>query len=165
MQTFSILTVLAALPYALSASLVLHLPPTTVLTNPQSLPPQTHATLTTNGTIIRAPFTRASTFLFPSLLPGSYLAEIWTPSYNFVPMRVDVDKVMIQGANGEMVEKIDYNRQGGRLEGGSVEVWQTFRGNEWSNKGQKLGGGEGVVDVQVQVLKERKLFEERPACE
>ena len=49
-----------------------------------------------------------------------------------------------------------------------VDIWQTFRGNEWDNKGEKLGGGtlgQGGVKVNVGVLAERKFYEVRQGCE
>ena len=70
----------------------------------------------------------------------------------FVPMRVDVrDPVTVEAGKKEGKKR--------------VEVWQTFRGNEWSNKGERLGGGEGNVKVNVGVLVERNFYEARGGCE
>ena len=77
----------------------------------------------------------------------SYVAEVWTLEYAFAPLRVDVTR--IGGDGGEK----------------KVEVWQTFRGHEWGNKGEKLGDGNGGVRVKVQVLGERRFYEERKGCE
>lgn len=61
--------------------------------------------------------------------------------------------------------------EGGESVGGRgrkrVDVWQTFRGNEWNNKGEKLGGGTvemGGVNVNVGVLGERGFYEARQGC-
>ena len=48
-----------------------------------------------------------------------------------------------------------------------MDVWFTFRGNEWDNKGEKIGGreqeGERVVDVRV--MGEKGFYEKRGGCE
>ena len=70
----------------------------------------------------------------------------------FVPMRLDVwDPAVKAGKNKEGKKR--------------VEVWQTFRGNEWGNKGERLGGGEGSVKVNVGVLTEKNFYEARSGCE
>ena len=50
-------------------------------------------------------------------------------------------------------------------EKGYVEVWQTFRGNEWENKGERVGGGEGKVAVDVRVAAEKGFYESRGGCQ
>ena len=70
----------------------------------------------------------------------------------FVPMRVDVQDPT-SGGSGE--------KEGKKR----VEVWQTFRGNEWGNKGERLGGGEGNIKVNVGVLTQRSFYEVRTGCE
>ena len=47
---------------------------------------------------------------------------------------------------------------------GVVEVYQTFRGNEWDNKGERLGAGVDV-NVNVRVLTEKNFYESRGGCE
>ena len=127
--------------------LTLVLPPSALLPNPQSLPARTFATLTAANASLSAPLTRGSTFAFRDIPPGrSYVAEVWTHEYAFAPLRVDVASTRDNGAK-------------------RVEVWQAFRGNEWGNKGEKLGEGAGGVRVPVQVLGERRFYEERKGCE
>ena len=47
-------------------------------------------------------------------------------------------------------------------EEGQVEVWQTFRGNEWDNKGERVGAGSGVVEVKV--VGHKGFYEIREGC-
>ena len=46
---------------------------------------------------------------------------------------------------------------------GVVEVWQTFRGNEWDNKGERIAGGRDV-SVEVKVLGKKNFYESRGGC-
>lgn len=50
-------------------------------------------------------------------------------------------------------------------EQGDIAVWQTFRGNEWGNKGELLGREKGMLGVVIRVLGEKKFYEERSGCE
>ena len=65
---------------------------------------------------------------------------------NTVPMRVDVF--------------VDDSKK-------RVGVWQTFRANEWDNKGEVLGeaSAEDGLRVDVQVLGGRNVYEQRGGCE
>lgn len=45
-----------------------------------------------------------------------------------------------------------------------MEVWQTFRGNEWDNKGEKVGEGVGRCGVEVRVVGAKGFYEERGGC-
>ena len=70
-------------------------------------------------------------------------------------MRVDVSLSSSIDEAGKVAEK-------------RVDVWQTFRGNEWDNKGEKLGGGtlvEGGVKVNIGVLGARDFYEARQGCQ
>ena len=58
-------------------------------------------------------------------------------------------------------------------EGGKeyVKSWQSFRGNEWDNKGEKRGDGEANVgggvakaDIQVSVLGSKEYYAKRQGC-
>ncbi|KAL3459865.1 hypothetical protein BJX64DRAFT_198377 [Aspergillus heterothallicus] len=112
-----------------SSTLTITIPPSTQLPNPHSLPVDTHATLTSAAlkAPLKAPLTSSATFVFPGLtastasesktlqeddVSGSYLLDIRSSEYVFAPLRVDVD------ASGFV-----------------VGVWETFRGNEWGNRG------------------------------
>ena len=87
--------------------------PSPLLPNPSTLPPSTSLTLTTAGTAKRTLIRRDNTFSFSDVPEGSYLLDVQCQTYQFAPLRVDV--------NGQ----------------GEVVVHQTFRGNEWRNKGEK----------------------------
>ncbi|GAB7351328.1 hypothetical protein MBLNU459_g1737t2 [Dothideomycetes sp. NU459] len=123
-----------------------------LLANPAALPPTTHATLLGAGGVhLDARLTRANTLVFKAVAPGSYLLDIHTRDLTFPPFRVDVTAA---GAAAE-------------AGGERVEIWQTFRGNEWENKGAKFGeaaaGGELVVTLTPSGRKE--YFQKREGCE
>ncbi|PWW76750.1 hypothetical protein C7212DRAFT_320082 [Tuber magnatum] len=86
--------------------------PSPFLPNPSTLPPSTSLTLTTTGTAKRTLIRRDNTFSFHDVPEGSYLLDVQCQTHQFAPLRVDV--------NGQ----------------GEVVVHQTFRGNEWRNKGE-----------------------------
>ncbi|KAL5332204.1 hypothetical protein BJX70DRAFT_384831 [Aspergillus crustosus] len=149
---------------SLSLRLIITIPPSTLLPNPHSLPADTHATLTSTSLAhpLKAPLTRSATFVFsgPPVvefktpqtddLSGSYLLDIRSSEYVFAPLRVDLD-------------------ERGFVKG----VWETFRGNEWGNRGAEKfvrpagekasnadgRGGEVVLDVRV--LGRKKFYEAR----
>lgn len=137
-----------------AASLVITIPVSTVLPNPQSLPASTHATLTTLPSagfdhILTASLSRASTLVFPDFpaRKESYLLDIRSSEYLFAPYRVDV------GADGSI-----------------LGVWETFRGNPWDNRGVE----KYVVDaaqkeprdvvIEARAVGRRAFFEERAKC-
>ena len=70
---------------------------------------------------------------------------------NTVPMRVDVSMTSTSVAGGS---------------GKKIGVWQTFRANEWDNKGEVLGEGSAAegLRVDVQVLGVRDVYEQRGGC-
>lgn len=83
---------------------------------------------------------------------GSYLLDIHSHSHAFAPLRVDVSGTGAGDGNGV---------------GEKVQVWGTFRGNEWGNKGEeyavrKVGG---VWVWEVRVIAEKEYFFERSGCE
>ncbi|KAL6864415.1 hypothetical protein J3F83DRAFT_741697 [Trichoderma novae-zelandiae] len=82
--------------------------------NPFLLPPSTHATLSTLRKRLSAPLSAVNTFDFHNVSADSYLLDVHCPTDNFLPLRVDV------GADGE------------------VQAWETYRGNEWGNKGEEV---------------------------
>lgn len=127
-----------------------------ILPNPAGLlPPATHATLTTSGAILSAPLSKHGTFTFHHLPRSdsdrSYLLDIHAREYIFAPYRVDV------AANGTV-----------------LGIWETFRGNAWSNKGNEkyvhpTEGNNNIdapqkVVVEARVVARRPLYEERPKC-
>ena len=122
----------------LSTTLTLSLPPSPGLPNPNALPPSTRASLSSLGVLLTAPLSTHNTFVFRNVTAGSYLADIACATHAFAPLRVDVD---IDG----------------------VKAWETYRGNEWGNRGEGSPlTGDGVVEVRV--LGGKGYFSERSKC-
>jgi hypothetical protein len=96
------------------------------------------------------PLNRNNEFIFYSVPVGSFLLEIHSRDYAFEPLRIDI------------------GNEGGKE---YVKSWQTFRGNEWDNKGEKRGEGEANVSggiakaaVQVNVLGVKDYYAKRQGC-
>ncbi|KAI0479069.1 hypothetical protein GGR56DRAFT_633318 [Xylariaceae sp. FL0804] len=163
--------------YARAATLTLvipaHLPH-------QQLPPSTHATLSalilpssphtpTPPRRFSAPLDTAGAFVFRNVTPGvSYLCDVHGAGHAFAPLRVDVapppydaaDEAAARGENPVSVPASTAGRDGdGLLREGGVRVWETFRGNDWDNRGEELpslrgragpaGGGGDAFEVRV----------------
>lgn len=145
---------------AVSSSLTITIPPSTLLPNPNVLTAGTHATLTTSNPIghLTAPLTRSATFVFrnlnlqPQSQTQSYLLDIRSAEYVFAPFRVDV------AADGRV-----------------LGVWETFRGNPWDNRGTEKYNVvvDGVattpaevedVRVDARVVAKRGFYEQRAKC-
>lgn len=125
---------------ALALDITLILPATRP--NPLTLASSTHATLTSLGQRFSAPISDTSTFVFRNVTAGSYLADVHCPSDGFRPLRIDV---------------------GG---GGEVHAWQTYRGNDWDNKGETISiiETETVTGFELSALGGKTYFTERPKC-
>ncbi|KAF7503775.1 hypothetical protein GJ744_003267 [Endocarpon pusillum] len=131
-----LLPLLATIPHLCSAaSLIISIPPSTQLPNPNALPPSTHATLLSGVAQvprISTPLTARSTIEFHNLTrpassdssAQSYLLTISALSHVFACYRVDI----IPG--------------GGSADGGAVieGIWETYPGSAWSDRGPILGG-------------------------
>ncbi|KAI1105029.1 Cys/Met metabolism PLP-dependent enzyme-domain-containing protein [Jackrogersella minutella] len=128
--TSALLSALSSLAAASSAApqqttVTLWIPQSPQLPNPNALPATTHATLSSLGKAYDAPLTAAGSFAFRNVTPGSYLADVHCGTHAFAPLRVDV-------AASEAAD--------GKGAGRTVVVakaWETFRGNDWENKGQE----------------------------
>jgi len=148
MYVSTLLTVLLA-QVALSTHLRIAISPTNLLPNPATLPPSTTASLTTLSSLHRAPLRVDNTFDFRNVTSGSYLLDVHCHTHAFAPLRVDVHE-------GEVNE---------------VEVWGTFRGNEWANKGEALAArkvteeGKLIWGFEVKAGAEREYLLERAGCE
>lgn len=143
---------------AAATSLTIQIPPSTVLPNPHGLAANTHATLTTLSEqpqqhILTASLTRSAGFVFsglPSSKKESYLLDIRSREYIFAPYRVDV-----------------------AADGSILGIWETFRGNQWENRGVEKyvaqvtdkSKNDAAVTVDARVLARREFYEERPKCE
>lgn len=122
-----------------------------LLANPATLPPSTHATLTgAPGVHYSARITPQNAMTFKNVTQGSYLLDIYTRDYTFPPCRVDVSMTEA-GADDSAPEEV-------------VEVWQTFRGNEWSNKGPKFGEGKQQLAVELRPVARREFYQQRGGC-
>jgi hypothetical protein len=165
MNLINALTFLVLLVHpALSSKFTITIPPSPVLPNPHSLPADTHATLTSTSLArpLKAPLTRSATFVFSDLaaaeykdpyqdnISGSYLLDIRSAEYVFAPLRVDLD-------------------ERGEVKG----VWETFRGNEWGNRGPEkyirpagaqVAGGTGEVVVEARAVGRKGFYEVRQTC-
>ncbi|KAM3558754.1 hypothetical protein MY1884_003823 [Beauveria asiatica] len=129
---------------AASTTVTLHLPSTPA---PGTLSPRTHATLTTLGRRLSAPLSAAHSFVFRNVSAGSYLADVHCPTDGFAPLRVDVGE---EKGEGEAVV---------------VQAWETYRGNDWGNKGEALvlkQGSDGTQGFEVRALGRKGYFMERP---
>lgn len=145
-DTSALFAALLALPFALASdSLTLYLP---AKPNPFALPASTHATLSSAGVHVSAPLSAANTFVFHNVTPGSYLADVHCPTDAFHPLRIDVQL----SEDGEE---------------GVVRAWETFRGNDWNNKGEVVSVKEGSKGrgFEVRAIGGKNYFMDRPQCE
>lgn len=132
---------LALVTATIATDLTIYLP---TKPNPFTLPSTTHATLVSLGSHYSAPLSSVNTFVFRNVsAPGSYLVDVHCQTDVFQPLRLDL------------------------AEDGSLHAWETFRGNEWDNKGEALPTREGSVGkgVEVRSLGTKNYFSERPKCE
>ncbi|KXT15570.1 hypothetical protein AC579_9952 [Pseudocercospora musae] len=134
---------LAIATIASAAKLIVSIPPSQLLENPNELPASTHAVLLgPPGIRYDAPLRRDSTFVFSHLSDASYLLTLHSRDFFFPPLRVDVT------ANPEE------NAQ-------NISAWQTFRGNEWSNKGQSFGEGKDELRIDVRPGARKDFYQQR----
>ncbi|KAG6015523.1 hypothetical protein E4U43_005162, partial [Claviceps pusilla] len=132
-------------PSTRAASLTLSLPATP---NPFILPPSTHATLSTLSAYHSTPLSSLNTFIFHNVTPGSYLADVHCPTDGFRPLRIDI-------STGQDRQDTD-----------TVQAWDTFRGNEWGNKGEALpvrASSDGAHSIEVKSLGKKIYFVDRPS--
>ncbi|KAG4435085.1 hypothetical protein IFR05_009444 [Cadophora sp. M221] len=146
---------LFALPLALATHLRITIPSTPILQQPSTLPPSTHATLTTLSHHYSAPLTTSNSFDLRNVTSGSYLLDIHCHTHIFAPLRVDVSEGK---ASGKVVDDADT--------GAEVQVWGTFRGNEWSNKGEvkevkEVEDRVGVWGFEVKCAAKKEYLVER----
>ena len=139
------------LPATLAAEIAVSIAQPSFAFNAATLPSSTHATLHAAGAPLTAVLNRANKFVFANVPSGSYLFEVHARDYVFEPLRIDV----ADEAGKEYVKS-----------------WQSFRGNEWDNKGEKRGEGEANVaggvakaDVYVSVLGSKEYYAKRQGCE
>ncbi|KAF1810994.1 hypothetical protein P152DRAFT_508314 [Eremomyces bilateralis CBS 781.70] len=137
MQFFTLLA--SIIPLSVASRLAISIPASAQIPQPASLSSSTYAILHSSGPSLTAPLTSRNTFEFGSLEPGSYLLSVYCRDYAFEPLRVDV--------SGEADEE-------------TVQVWQTFRGNAWDNKGELRGAGKDVT-VDIRALGSNEYYQSR----
>ncbi|KAH9845275.1 ER membrane protein complex subunit 7 [Teratosphaeria destructans] len=141
MRSIMSLTVLCLSTLASAARLTVNILPSQHL-NPSTLPASTHAVLTgPPGVRYDVPLRRDNTFALSNLAPSSYLLTIHSRDHFFSPLRVDVSQ--------------------GEGEGESIQAWQTYRGNEWGNKGVSYGSGTGELSIDVQAGGKKEFYQDR----
>ncbi|KAI8955883.1 Cys/Met metabolism PLP-dependent enzyme-domain-containing protein [Xylaria longipes] len=136
-------------PIAAAATVTFSIPPSAQIPNPAALPPSTHATLTALGASYAAPLTVDNTFVFRNVTPDSYLGDVHCATHGFAPLRVDVIPVTAgqdKKPHGEDV---------------SLRVWETFRGNDWENKGEEIRPATAGGAFPVKVLGSKVYYTER----
>ncbi|PMD26483.1 hypothetical protein NA56DRAFT_641196 [Hyaloscypha hepaticicola] len=146
MRVSNLITLLV-LPLALAIHIRVSIPSSQQLPHPNSLPASTHATLTTISNTYSAPLRADNTFDFRNVSSGSYLLDVHCHTHTFAPLRVDVREVVIDEVGSDK----------------EVNVWGTFRGNEWNNKGEAVQAQkeEGTWTFGVKVQGGKDYFIER----
>lgn len=130
-----------------TTSITISIPSSQQLPNPYTLPPSTRATLTSSGPgrQLYAPLSAANTFVFANVTAGSYLLDVHCSTHAFAPLRVDA-------APSDQSRKL------------AVAAWETYRGNDWGNKGEaarRVEVGSGAAAFEVRVLGRKDYFVER----
>lgn len=134
------LLLLACAALSSAARLTVSIPASQLLPNPSTLPSSTHAVLLgPPGVRYDAPIRRDNTFVFQDIADASYLLSIYSRDSFFPPLRVDVAKAPDESAQ-------------------SIAAWQTFRGNEWSNKGPSYGEGKGDLTISVRPGQQKDFY-------
>lgn len=138
-------------------TVTLHVPPTQALPNPRALPPSTHATLTTSSSGAHTAYlTPLNAFVFHNVSEGSYLFDVHCLTHAFPPLRVDVVSVPSGGGDNSQTQK-----GGGRAL--KVSAWETFRGNDWDNKGEAIPATGGSLEIKM--FGGKAFYMERSSCE
>ncbi|KAI1187863.1 hypothetical protein F5B17DRAFT_300300 [Nemania serpens] len=137
---------------ASAATVTFSIPPSPQIPHPGALPPSTHATLTALGSSYAAPLTTDDAFVFRNVTPGSYLADVHCATHGFAPLRVDVVS---------SVTATPGNHEHGDEEGVRLRVWETFRGNDWENKGEEIRPAVVGGAFPVKVLGSKVYYTER----
>ncbi|KAJ8057937.1 hypothetical protein OCU04_013116 [Sclerotinia nivalis] len=145
LPTISVLSLLPLLPSTLAIHLVLTISTTPQL-NPSTLPPSTHAILSTISNTHTAPLTTSNSFSFRNLTSGSYLLTVSSPAHVFIPLRIDIHPASSEPNHIP------------------IEAFTTFRANEWSNKGETIPVsklGDDKYTAEVKALVEKSYYVER----
>lgn len=134
------LLLLAVAALSSATRLVVSIPSSQLLPNPSTLPSSTHAILLgPPGVRYDAPIRRDNTLVFDDIPDASYLLTLHARDHFFPPLRVDVTKAADEAAQ-------------------TISAWQTFRGNEWSNKGPSYGTGKGDLTIAVNPISQKDFY-------
>lgn len=137
------LLVLAFAALATAARLTVSVPGSNLLPNPSELPSSTHAVLLgPPGVRYDTPLRRDNTLVFSDIPAASYLLTVHTRDFFFPPLRVDVNRT--EGEGGQ-----------------TISAWQTFRGNEWNNKGPSFGSGKDELNIQIRPNVKKDFYQVR----
>ncbi|KAI1093849.1 Cys/Met metabolism PLP-dependent enzyme-domain-containing protein [Rostrohypoxylon terebratum] len=155
LSALSLTTASASAEPEQQTSFTLWIPSSALLPNPNALPPSTHATLSSLRQTYTAPLSTSNVFAFHNVTPGSYLADVHSGTHVFVPMRVDVYSPPQKPGSEE-------GKAAAEWKGLLVRAWETYRGNDWDNKGAELprSGGE-LARFPVRVLGPKEYYIER----
>lgn len=137
------------LPLTEAAKLTVLIPPSPpLLPNPASLPPSTHASLIgSTGHHYDARLTRSNTLVFKDLTPGSYLLDVHSRDHYFPALRIDV-QLSVPGAGEAETQEL-------------ISAWQTYMGNEWSNKGPSFGEQNGELTISLPPNGRKDYYQKR----
>lgn len=151
----------AAAPDPPTTAVLVSIPASHALANPNTLAAATRATLSTlGGPSLSVPLTAANGFVFARVPPGSYLLDVHSASHAFAPLRVDVAPASGGVGVGASAGKKKPQQHEVEL---AVSAWETFRGNDWGNKGEAARRDEGGA-FEVRCLGRKEYYMERSSC-
>lgn len=147
-----------------AATIILRVQPTTLLPNPNVLPPSTHATITfSDGSIQRSLLRKDNSIVFEEISKvGSHLLNIYSKDYQFAAYRIDT-----------IVNPESVSAPMGSTSPSAVAISlaaQTYSGAQWSDIGVSLlpyqaGSSQPVTTLTFtpKVLSAKSFYEVRPA--
>ncbi|CAK4033877.1 ER membrane complex subunit 7 homolog [Lecanosticta acicola] len=143
MPTLKPALLLACTALTFAARLTISIPGSNLLPNPSELPASTHAVLLgPPGVRYDTSLRRDNSLVFSNLPEASYLLTVHSRDYFFPPLRVDINRTEGEGAQ-------------------TIDAWQTFRGNEWNNKGPSYGSGKDELSVQIRPSGKKDFYQVR----
>lgn len=164
------LALAAVFPHiALSAQLILKIQPSNILTNPNALPPSTHATITApNGVILESALRKDNSIVFDSITSvGSHLLNVYTRDYVFASYRIDTTPGVASVGSSKSEDSPPLISFAAQL----------FPGTQWSDTGLNLlpsqpdassSTGQSTrpqssLTIAPRVLGQKQFYETRPA--
>lgn len=86
---------------------------------------------------------------------GSYLVDVHSLTHAFAPLRLDVLSLQVGGEPEKGKATPTTNLK--------VVAWETFRGNDWDNKGEAVAVTDGLLEMRLRFAK--SFYMERSSCE